>query len=95
MVNWFQRFTADDEREVRAFMQRLSVSPLSELPTPADVRLLWLRSQLMKRWEAERAVHAPLDLIDRLQLAGGFATAAGLVAWSFPDQLRLMIRLFV
>ena len=91
MVTWFQRFSADDEREVRSFMQRLSLSTRSRQPAAADLRLLWLKGQLLKRWEAERTVHAPLDAIDWLQLAGGFATAGALIAWSFPDLLRLIL----
>jgi hypothetical protein len=89
-VTWFQRFTAEDEQAIAVFMQRLSMLASPEQPAPGDIRLVWLKGQLLRRWEAERRAHAPLDLADRLQLAGGLALAGGLVAWALPPLLRLI-----
>ena len=89
MMNWLQRFTADDERDVSAFMERLATMPPADTPRATDMRLLWLKGQLLKRWEAERRVHAPLDLIDRVQLASGVAAILLLLVWSFPGLLRM------
>ena len=91
MVSGFQRFTVEDDQDVRTFMDRLSMLPPAEAPQMVDIRLLWLKGQLLKRWESERRVHAPLDVIERLQLAGGLAIAGLLIAWSLLFRLIALV----
>ena len=81
----------DDDRDVREFMRRLAALPAGVQPTTSDARLLWLKGQLLRRWEAERLVHRPLDVADRVQLIGGLAAAAAVVLmWSLPALVRLL-----
>ena len=44
-----------------------------------------MRAQLLRRWDAERKVQAPLDLMEPLQIVAGLAAAALLLVWSVPS----------
>jgi hypothetical protein len=48
------------------------------------------KAQLVRRWNAERKVQAPLDLMEPIQIAAGLAAAALLLVWSLPSLLRLI-----
>jgi hypothetical protein len=78
MTHWFDQITDDDEERIAAFMHLLA-APTAVPPHASDVRVLWLKGQLLRRWEAERLVHRPIDIADRLQLVGGLLTAAAVV----------------
>ena len=78
MTEWFDPITDDEEERISTFMHHLAASS-AVLPQPSDVRMLWLKGQLLRRWEAERLVHRPIDIADRVQLVGGLLTAAAVV----------------
>ena len=84
MMGWFQGITEAEEHAIAAFMQQLSMMRPAAGPAVEDARRLWLRGQLLRRWEAERRVHLPLDIVDGLQLAGGLAAAVMILVWSLP-----------
>jgi hypothetical protein len=73
----------DDELAI-AWMQELAALPIeaSSLPDPA---YLWWKAQLLRRWDAERSVAAPLEWGERLQVATGLGGAAALVALSWAQ----------
>jgi hypothetical protein len=82
MMSLFQRVTADEERNIATFMKSLSTHEPAEHQRVEDLRLLWLKGQLLRRWDAARRVHAPIDLADRLQLVGSLAALVAVVVWA-------------
>ena len=80
-MRWFQRVSASDEQRIVVFMKDLSALQPADGRHVADERLLWLRGQLLRRWDADRRVHAPIDIADRLQLVGSLAAVVALVVW--------------
>jgi hypothetical protein len=72
-----------DVEQAIAWMQELAMLPVeaSSLPDPA---YLWWKAQLLRRWEAQRTVVAPLEWGERLQVATGLGGAGILLALSGP-----------
>lgn len=75
-----------DERDddmIVAWMRQFAALPIetSSLPDPA---YLWWKAQLLRRWDAQRTVVAPLEVGERVQVALGLGGAAVLLAllWS-------------
>ncbi len=81
MTSWFE-LKDDDERAVAAFMARVASLP-SPMAMP-DAMQLWWKAQLLRRWDAERRVHAPLDVVQPFEIAAGLGAAAFLLYLSFP-----------
>lgn len=77
--------------EVSGAMARLNTATLEEfesrrLPAPGQ---LWWKAQLMQRWDAEARATAPVDLMQRTEVAGGVLAGAALL-WTFwPDVQKL------
>jgi len=90
MVEWFNRDGADDEGAVTEYMTRLantSPAKMSQMPG-ADV--LWVKAQMLRRWDAERKAQAPLDVMEPIQIAAGIAAAAVLFVWSLPSLIQTL-----
>jgi hypothetical protein len=75
---------ADDsferEDEVRAWMQEFAIIPI-DANSLLDARDLWLKAQLLKRWDAQRQAIAPIERAEPVQISIGVAGALGLLAW--------------
>jgi hypothetical protein len=52
--------------------------------------VLWVKAQMLERWEAERRVQAPLDAIEPFQIGAGLVAAGILLFWSLPALLRVI-----
>lgn len=89
MVEWLlSTMSADDERDIAAYMSRLAASTRhASLP---EVDALWVKAQMLARWEAERRVQAPLDVIEPFQIGAGLVAAGILLFWSLPALLRVI-----
>jgi hypothetical protein len=74
--------TADEERAVAAFMARLGAARSGG--PGLDARALWWKGQLLRRWDAERRVARPLDVIEPVEIAGGLIAAGLLLFWALP-----------
>ena len=72
-----------DDELVAAWMREFASLPVhtSSLPDPAYI---WWKAQLIRRWDAQRTVAAPLEWGERLQVATGLGGAAILLALSGP-----------
>jgi hypothetical protein len=81
-----------DEQVITHFMATLARTPVSQ-PRLLEPDIVWLKAQLLRRWDAERKVRAPLELLEPLQLIAGFAAAALLLSWALPSLLRLLVPL--
>jgi hypothetical protein len=91
MVDWFMRnVTADEEQEIAAYMSRLARAASRSIPRLPAADVLWVKAQMLQRWEAERRVQAPLDVMEPVQIAAGLVAAGLLLAWSLPALLRAL-----
>lgn len=61
-------------------MQELATIPLESSPV-LDARALWLKAQLLKRWDAQRQAIAPIERAEPVHIGIGVAGALGLLAW--------------
>lgn len=89
MRDWFDReVNADEDRAIAAFMARLAHTPTGSEPSLPGADVLWWKAQLLRRWEAERKVQAPLDLMEPFQIAAALAAVAAVVVWALPSVVR-------
>jgi hypothetical protein len=58
--------------EVAAWMERLATEPLP-LQAPPDPGLIWLKAQMLRRWDAHRQTTASIDLGESVQVGVGAA----------------------
>jgi hypothetical protein len=78
-------FLALDERTEQAnatFMQRVA-----SLPTPGarrDPMQIWWKAQLLRRWDAERRVTAPIDFMQPVEVVAGLACVVFLLYQAAP-----------
>ena len=80
--------TAEDDQALSSYMTRLSESRLPDATLP-EADLLWVKAQMLRRWEVERKVQAPLDLMEPVQIAAGLVAAGVLLVWSLPSLLKV------
>jgi hypothetical protein len=69
-------------------MATLGSATIAAAPAPASAHVLWLKAQLVQRWEAERRAERPLDAMEPVQIALGLVAAVVLMAWSVPALVR-------
>jgi hypothetical protein len=92
MLEWFEpNVTLEEERGLAGYMTRLAAASPGVTPRLADADVLLIKGRLLRRWQAERQVHAPLDAIEPFQIAAGLALAALLLLWSLPPLLRVLL----
>ena len=60
-------------------MQELAALPLTEQSLP-DVRQLWWKAELLKRWDAQRRVIEPIERAEPIQVGIGLTGAVVLLA---------------
>jgi len=91
MREWFDRGAAhEDEQVVADYMTKLAHTVperMSQVPEPG---MLWVKAQMLRRWDAERKAQAPLDVMEPVQIAAGLAAAAVLFVWSLPSLLQVL-----
>ena len=88
MKDWFQRdVTPEEERQIAAFMTQLSSIAPAAVPQLPSIEVVLVKAQLLRRWESERKVQAPLDAMEPVQIAAGLAAAVLLLIWSLPSLL--------
>ena len=77
--------TAAEEQTLTEFMQRLHRTPLDASPRVPAADVLWAKMQLIRRWDAQRKVRRPLDLMEPVEIAAGAIAAMLLLSWSVPS----------
>ena len=88
---WFDRDAArDDEQIIVEYMTRLASTVPARLSQVPDPDVLWVKAQMLRRWDAERKAQAPLDVMEPIQIAAGLAAAAVLFVWSLPSLLQAL-----
>ena len=81
---WNPALTPQDEAAIAAFMNRLAAAPPRHDLALPEAELVWLKAQLLRRWDAEGRAEIPLDIMEPVQIAGGLAVAGLLMTWSLP-----------
>jgi hypothetical protein len=61
-------------------MRELATIPLDASPFP-DARQLWWKAELLKRWDAQRQVVAPIERAEPVHISISMAGAVALLAW--------------
>jgi hypothetical protein len=91
MVEWLWRaMSADEEQNIAAYMTRLATAGSRHAPRLPTAEVLWVKAQMLERWEAERRVQAPLDAMEPFQIGAGLVAAGILLFWSLPALLRVL-----
>jgi len=88
-MNWFDRNTTADDEQLATYMTRVAGLALPKSARMPDADLLWVKAQMLRRWEVERKVQAPLDLMEPVQIAAGLVAAGVLLVWSLPSLLKV------
>lgn len=89
-MSWFDRnISAEEEQHVAAYMSRLGAAPLPRDARLPGADLLWVKAQMVRRWEMERKAQAALDLMEPVQIAAGLVAAGVLLVWSLPSLLKV------
>jgi hypothetical protein len=83
------QLTDVEEREIARFMSGLATETLAQVPAMPGAGIVWVKAQMIRRWEAERRVERPLETMQSVHIGLGFAAAIVLLAWSAPLLLRL------
>jgi len=79
----------DDLAVVDEFMTRLARARV-EPGALASSDVIWLKAQLLRRWEAERTVTLPLDVLEPVQILAALATAVLALLWTLPTLVRAL-----
>ena len=91
MLEWLLRaMTADEEQDVAEYMSKLAHAASRHVPRLPAADVLWVKAQMLARWEAERRVQAPLDVMEPFQIAAGLVAAGILLFWSLPALIRVI-----
>ena len=87
---WNRPVTPEEEAGIAAFMKRVADAVPGHLPSLPNADAVWLKAQLLRRWDVERKVQLPLDIMEPVQLAAGLAMASLLLVWSLPSLLEAL-----
>jgi hypothetical protein len=91
MRDWFDHDpTHDDTQVVGDYMKKLASTVPHRASQLPDASVLWVKAQMLRRWDAERKAQAPLDMMEPVQIAAGLAAAAVLFVWSLPSLLQVL-----
>lgn len=80
-MTWLDVNEQDDER-LKAFMAQVASLPARR--PAAEASQIWWKAQLLRRWDAERKVVAPLDFIQPVEIAAALGTLGVLLYRSLP-----------
>ena len=91
MIEWLLcTMSADEEQHIAAYMSRLAAATTGHGARLPATDVLWVKAQMLERWEAERRVQAPLDAMEPFQIGAGLIAAGILLFWSLPALLRVI-----
>jgi hypothetical protein len=54
------------------------------VPALPGADVVWVKAQLVRRWEAERRIERPLEAMQSVHIALGLVAAVVLLVWSAP-----------
>ena len=65
---------------VATWLQQLAALP-PDAPSSLDPTTVWLRAEMLRRWDVHRKVVTPIEVGERVQAAVGIASAVALLIW--------------
>jgi hypothetical protein len=77
-------FGVGDEAAIRVFMQRVADIPLPLNRSLPSAESMLRQAQWRRRWEGERRMQRPLDVMLPLQIAAGLGAIAVLLLRGIP-----------
>jgi hypothetical protein len=87
MTGWFD-LPEDEERAIAMFMSRIANVRVPDPESPIlSSSTLWWKAKLLDKWHAERRAQLPLDIMQPIEIAGGFIAAGSLLYWWLPHFL--------
>jgi len=75
--------------EVVRWMQHVAQEPVPAHTMP-NPDLIWWKAQLLRRWELERKVAAPIERMHTAELAAGVVGLVAFVVWQWSGLTRAM-----
>jgi hypothetical protein len=90
MRDWFDRDSSHNDEVIVEYMNRLANSAPVRMSQVPDAGVLWVKAQMLRRWDAERKAQAPLDVMEPIQIAAGIAAAVVLFVWSLPSLFQAL-----
>jgi hypothetical protein len=89
MVERFlQELDDEEERRVADYMSTLASATAASMARLPAGDAVWVKAQLLRRWEAERQAQRPLDAMEPVQFGLGLVAAVVLFVWSAPVLMR-------
>jgi len=73
-----------EERDLSRFMSTLATETLARVPALPGAETVWIRAQLVRRWEAERRIEGPLETMQSIHVGLGLVAAVVLLVWNAP-----------
>jgi len=74
----------EDEAAIAAFMRTIATAPAPAGWSLPPVDAVLRQAQWRRRWEGERRMHVPLDIVLPLQIAAGLGAIAVLMFRAIP-----------
>ena len=65
---------------VATWMRRFAALPAEAPPLPNPIGI-WLRAEMLRRWDAQRKAESPIEVGERIQAGVGLLGAAALLVW--------------
>lgn len=65
---------------VATWLQQLAALP-PDVPSAVDPTTVWLRAEMLRRWDVHRKVVTPIEVGESVQAAVGIASAVVLLVW--------------
>jgi hypothetical protein len=90
VTDWFDPSAAERDQMVADYMHSVAHATVPVAPHLPDPAVLWLKAQIVKRWDAERRAQAPLDMMEPVQVAVALVAAMVLFAMSLPSLMRVL-----
>ena len=78
-------FTVAEEHALTTFMQQLRSVPADAAMQLPEASVFLLKAQLIRRWDAQRRVQRPIDVMEPFEIGAGIAAAVLLLFWSVPS----------
>lgn len=83
---------SDDERQVADYMSGLAGATIPVAPRVPSARAVWMKAELLRRWDARNTALAPVNTMEHVQIAAGLVAAVVLLVRSFPSLLDVLGR---
>ena len=85
MSEYVPDITEAEEQALSAFMRRLQSAAADRAPRIPGADVLMLKAQLIRKWDAQRRIMRPIELMAPVEILATAAAAVLLLFWSVPS----------